>query len=153
MKKIIILLLFLSLINCKENKEIEKVEPEIQNPYVRLMPPGSANTGAFMEISNPSKQDLKLIGVSSDVANMVEIHNHISEDGMMKMRKVEFVPIPAGGKAVLKPGSFHVMLMGLKNDLQEKQVIQIGLEFSNGLKKTIQAEVKKIDMEHQHSHP
>ena len=116
-------------------------------PYVRMAPPGMANTGAFMVLKNPNDKDHKLVKAESTVAKVVELHNHINEGGVMKMRPVKDVEIKAKGEAVLKPGSLHVMLIGLKQDLKEGDNVPITLTFEDGSSKKVEAPVRKIQTE------
>ena len=137
MKKTLFLLLFVTLPAFASTLKIT-------NPYVRLMPPTSPTTGAFMVIENTSAKEVKLIKAESDICNLVELHTHKMEDGVMKMREVKNMPIPAKGKTTLKPGSLHVMLIGLKNPLKLNQKVAIKLTFDNGEKVDVQAVVQKI---------
>ena len=116
-------------------------------PYVRMAPPGMANTGAFMVIKNADDKDHKLVKAESPVAKAVELHNHINEGGVMKMRPVKDVEIKAKGEAVLKPGSLHVMLIGLKQELKEGDNVSITLTFEDGSSKKVEAPVRKIQAE------
>lgn len=120
----------------------------ITEERVRLLPPSSPATGVFMTLTNASKQDRFLIKALSDRAKKVELHNHIMEGGMMKMREVEKIKIPAKGKVTLKPGGLHIMLIGLSKPLQEGEKIPLTLVFKDGLKKAIEPEVKKIKVQH-----
>jgi hypothetical protein len=151
MKKILLtFLILISIVACGK-KKIETKDPvetkgslEIENPYVRLLPPNTPNTGAFLKIKNTTGEDRKLISAESDICEKVELHTHIKNEKMMKMRKVENVPIPNNAGVELKPGSYHIMLMKLKKDLTEGQKVTIKLTFDNNTQKTIQAEVKKM---------
>ena len=66
----------------------------------------------FMEIQNSGPAD-SLLSAETPLAARTELHNHIHEDGVMKMRKVEAINVPAEGAAVLKSGSYHIMLFEL----------------------------------------
>lgn len=114
----------------------------IENPWVRHLP-GKMSTGAFMIIKNTNTLPVSVISASSDVANTVELHDHIKIDGMMKMSKVEKIEVPANGQAELKPGSLHVMLIDLKKELSPGQVVDIKLGFSNGTQIEVKAPVTK----------
>lgn len=114
--------------------------------YVRLLPPSAKTTGAFMTLMNHGEKDLELVKAESDVANKVELHNHIKVDGMMKMREVESIAVKKHGMVELKPGSYHVMLIGLKKPLKEGQVVKITLHFSDKSTLEVKAPVKKVKM-------
>ena len=88
------------------------------------------NGAAYMLITNGTAQDDELIGASSDVANAVEIHlSQMGADGVMQMIKQESVAIDSGEALELKPGSYHVMLIGLKQDLKVGESITLTLHF------------------------
>ncbi|WP_159104381.1 copper chaperone PCu(A)C [Sneathiella glossodoripedis] len=88
--------------------------------------------GAFMTLNNKSTSDDILLSASSDVAKRVEIHTTKTVDGVMKMIEMEEgVVVPASGSLVLKPGSYHVMLMGLKHPLKEGDTFAIRLKFKH----------------------
>lgn len=119
---------------------------KVESPHVRLLPPMQKATGAFMKITNTSDKAVKLISAASDVSKIVELHTHVKEGGMMKMRQVKDIVIPAHGVTMLKPGSFHIMLIELKKPLRLNQMVDIELSFDNGEKVAVKAPVKKIKM-------
>lgn len=94
---------------------------------------GSGNGAAFLVIVNPGTEDDTLISGSSDVASVVEIHEtSMTEDGVMQMRQVEGgIPIPAGGAVTLRPGGYHVMFIGLNQDLVLDEAFEVTLTFEN----------------------
>lgn len=116
----------------------------VHDAYIRLLPPTAKTTGAFLELMNHSDKDIKLLKAESDFASKVEIHNHIEKDGMMKMVEVPFLIIPAGKTVAMRPGSYHIMLIGLKESLKEGQVAKIKLTFDDKSTQTIEAKVQKI---------
>jgi copper(I)-binding protein len=117
----------------------------IEDAYVRATPPNTQNSAAFMVIHNTLNKDVKLVSASSDIAQRVELHEHIHEDGMMKMRQVEEISIQSEQKVALKPGGYHVMFLGLKEALKEGNSVQFSLYFDNGDKIMIDAPIKKIN--------
>ena len=62
----------------------------------------------------------------------------------MRMRKIDKIELPAGGEVTLQPGGLHVMLLGLKQDLNEGERISVTLKFSDGSSKTIEAPVRMV---------
>ena len=72
--------------------------------YVRLLPPGSPNTAAFMVLKNDADKPVKLVAAASPAAGRAELHTHLHENGVMKMRQVESIEIPAKGEVALQPG-------------------------------------------------
>lgn len=116
----------------------------IDAPYVREVPPGQMNSASFLTLKNATDKEIALIKATSDVAKHVELHEHVHGNGMMKMRQVAKIIIPAHGETVLKPGGYHVMLIGLTRKIKAGDMIELELEFDNGDKHPVKAEVKKI---------
>lgn len=121
-------------------------EVTISDAYVRAVPPGQPNSASFMQVKNTSKVPHALVGGSSPAAKVVELHTHTMEGGMMRMRQVEKIDIPAGGSVSLQPGGFHVMLIGLKQQLVPGQEIPLTLKYEDGSEVTVNAPVKKLEM-------
>jgi len=124
----------------------QAAEITVGDPYARAVPPGQPNSAVFMTLANASKQDRALVGAESTAAGVVELHTHVNEDGMMKMRKIDKIAIPAGQTVALKPGGLHVMLIGLKENLEPGKEVHMNLLFDNGTKEHIMAPVRKIEM-------
>jgi len=115
----------------------------VHAPYVRLMPPGIKTTGSFMLIRNDGNDDRRLVRADSPAARIVELHTHLNENGVMKMRAVPHIEVKAHGQTELKPGSFHVMLIDLTAPLNEGDKVPITLKFDDGSTLAIEAPVKK----------
>lgn len=113
----------------------------VQDPYVRLAPPNAPATGAFMVIKNGGDKDVKVVKADNPASKTTELHNHINDNGVMKMRPVPSIDLKAGGEAVLKPGGLHVMLIGLKAPMNEGDVVPITLTFDDGSSKQVDAKV------------
>jgi hypothetical protein len=101
-----------------------------------------ANSAVFMVIENRSSQAVRLIAAESEVANAVEIHLSQMEGDVMVMRQVEAVEIPARGMVELKPGSYHIMLIGIRRDLNPGDMVELSLQFKHTPTESIQAEVR-----------
>ncbi len=114
---------------------------DIQNPWARASA-GPAKAGAaFMDIKSGGAAD-RVVGASADVAEAVELHTHIRDGDVMKMRRVEAIDVPAGGMTRLEPGGLHVMFMGLTAPLEEGQSFPLTLSFENAGDITVDVEVK-----------
>jgi copper(I)-binding protein len=122
-------------------------EVAIGDPYVRAVPPGQANSAVFMSLENRSDQDQALVAAESDVSEIVELHTHIEEGGMMRMRQIEKIDVPAGETVILQPGGLHVMLIGLQQALEPGQTIDLTLVFEDGSRMPVQAPVRRIEMQ------
>lgn len=114
----------------------------VVDPYVRMVPQGVPTTGAFMLIKNTGNTDRKLLRVDSSAAKTVELHNHINDNGVMKMRQVRELEIKAKGQTELKPGSYHVMMIDLRQALQEGEKVPLTLSFDDGSSEKVEAVVR-----------
>ena len=123
----------------------------VHAPMVRMVPPGQTVSAAFMILHNHGMQERTVIAVHSDVADAVELHNHIVEDGMMKMRRVDAIVVPGHAEVVLKPGGLHIMLIGLARNLEAGKNVTLELEFADGERLSFQASVQRVSKEHDHS--
>ena len=117
---------------------------EVSNPYVRMVPPNAPATAAFMELKNTSGKDHALVSAKAYINKTTELHNHIHDNGVMRMRQVQKIDLPAGQSTALKPGGFHIMLIGLDAPVEKDQKIKIDLTFDDGSTKTIEAKGRPL---------
>lgn len=90
---------------------------EIAHVWAR---PSTGKTGAaYFDIANAGKADDALIGVETDAAAKVQIHDMTMDGNVMRMRKIDRVPVAAGQTVKIAPGGLHIMLIGLKAPLTE----------------------------------
>ena len=107
------------------------------------------NSSAYLSIHNHSPNNDYLIDAKTNVAAITSIHNHINDKGIMKMRAVKQIAIPANGSIKLQPGGFHIMLMGLKKPLREGDKFDLTLIFKKAGTVLCSVLVKKMHaMEH-----
>lgn len=102
---------------------------QISSPWVRATPKGSKVGAGYLTITNKGPQPERLIGGSAVVASRFEVHATVTENGVAQMRQVEALEIKPGETVELKPGGMHVMLMGLKQPLQQGQTVKGTLVF------------------------
>lgn len=103
---------------------------EVKDAWVRTAVPGQSATGAFMKVT--AKDGAKLVGVSSPVAGVTEVHEMKMEGDVMKMRALAGgLDLPAGKSVELKPGGIHVMLMDLKAPLAKDSTVPLTLVFKD----------------------
>lgn len=94
-----------------------------------------------MTLTNASAVPYALTAVSFNAAGLVEIHETSKHGGMMQMRRISQIDIPANGSVELKPGSYHVMLMELEKELTAGTTETLTLTFSDKSQKTVEASV------------
>ena len=120
----------------------EKIK--IVDPWMRVGAEGQA-TGLFFKIDNNSDEADTLYKVEFEPAGLVQIHEtYDAGDDMMGMREVGKIVIPAKSTFELKPGSYHVMLMKLKQDIKKGYVGDVALYFKNAGKIIIKVEAKEM---------
>ena len=104
----------------------------VMDPYARASRPGAPTGAVFMTLHNMGDTDDRLIGASTPVAQVTQIHTHIDDNGIMKMREIEGgLPVAAGQMHELARGGDHVMLMGVTEDLVQGETIPLTLIFEN----------------------
>lgn len=129
---------------------------EVSDAWVRATT-GSTDasmTGAFMQISNKGDSAVRLVGATSPVARMVQVHTMVMQDGKMVMQELEGgLEVKAGSHAHLRPGGNHMMLMGLTEPLAAGDEVALSLEFSDGPRQDLTAPVKQFTEEEDHYDP
>jgi copper(I)-binding protein len=103
----------------------------IQEVWARATAPGAPAGAAYMTLSALGEEGDRLIRASSPIADLVNLHSTQLDDGIMRMVGVPIIEVPAGGTTVLEPGSFHVMMLGLQQQLVEGEQIPLSLEFEH----------------------
>jgi hypothetical protein len=113
----------------------------VVDAYVRLGPPNALATAAYMTLKNTSDTGIRLVKARNPVSRVTELHTHVNENGMMKMRPVASIDIRPGEQAVLQPGGLHVMLIDLTIPLREGDLIPLTLYFDDGSSLQVEARV------------
>jgi periplasmic copper chaperone A len=116
---------------------------------------GAATTGAAYVTLMGGTQPDRLTGVSTDAAKTAEVHESFTDNGVMKMRPVAGLPIPAGKTVSLTPGGYHVMLFDLKKPLVAGERFPLTLQFEHAAPITVNVEVRALGKgapaaDHQH---
>ena len=129
----------------------------VKDAWVRATVAQQKATGAFMQVQ--SAQDAKLVGAQSPVAAVVEVHEMAMDGGVMKMRAVPSLTLPAGKAVELKPGGYHVMLMDLKGQIKDGDSVPVTLvvEGKDGKRQNIELKapartMTQPAMKHDHGH-
>jgi len=134
---------------------------QVKDAWVRATVAQQHATGAFMTLQSTS--DSKLVRAMSPVSEHVEIHEMALQDNVMKMRQVPVITLPAGQPVALKPGGYHIMLIGLKQQVRAGEQVPLTLEFEHGdggvQRIDVQAPVRPLtgkpveQGQHGHAHP
>jgi copper(I)-binding protein len=112
--------------------------------FVREVPPGSPATAAFMTLQNTSDAPVRLIAADNDLTAHSELHNHVDVDGVMQMRQIEHIDVPAKGDVTLAPGGLHLMLIGLQGAVHKGDQVALTLTFDNGETLELTAPVRPV---------
>ena len=131
----------------------DTAEIVVTDAWARPSPAMASAGAAYMTIRNNGTATDALVGASSPAATTVEVHETVvmgspapgasGDGGMMGMQPVKRLEIPAGGSVELKPGSYHIMLIGLKQDLKAGETIEITLTFEKAGEFSLSVPVKE----------
>ena len=114
---------------------------EIEHPWAR--PSAMANGAVYMELENKGGAPDKLVSASTPAAAKAELHTHLMENGIARMRPVEAIEVTPGSATVLRPGGLHIMLTGLKAPLKDGDSIALTLTFEKAGKVEVTVPVQK----------
>jgi periplasmic copper chaperone A len=128
--RLLILTLFFSLLAaCAPTKPVVSSNGiEIYAPMVTAAKTGAV-AGAFMTIKNDASETDRLVGATCEAAMMTQVHETVMKGDVMNMNEVADIEVPAGQMLELKHGSYHIMLMDLKQDLKAGDTITVTLKF------------------------
>ena len=129
MKKFSLLIVLLVMMNAVTAAPKELT---VSNAWIRLMPAIAKNTAAYFTITNPSSKDVQLTEITTSASEKSTLHEMVMEDGMMHMRKMTKVTIPAGESVSFTPGGMHLMLVGLKEKLETDKALNFQFIFAGG---------------------
>jgi copper(I)-binding protein len=113
----------------------------IGHPWARAALAG-ANGAAYMTLRNTGRDADRLLVASTPMARTVELHTHIRDGDVMRMRPVPDIPVPAGQTVRLRPGGLHVMLIGLTEPLRQGTTVPLTLRFERAGETTVQLEIQ-----------
>ncbi|MEN2427405.1 copper chaperone PCu(A)C [Chromobacterium vaccinii] len=123
----------------------------IGHPWSRAMPATSQTGGVYLSLENQGKAEDKLVSASTPRADRAELHTHVNDNGVMRMRKVEGgVAIAPGQTVKFAPGSYHIMLMGLKQPLKAGDRFPLTLGFEKAGQVEVQVVVQDGVDDHAH---
>lgn len=139
MKTIIFVLLLITSLN------LYAADLKITDAKIRLVPPTSTVSALFMKVENKSNEKISITSIESNLAEKVELHNMIMEDGSMQMRPVDKIVLNAKSSTELKRGGLHVMFINLKKPLKEGETHSLKINLSNKKQQIFEAKVQTID--------
>lgn len=114
----------------------------VDDPFARASAGGAKVGAVFMTLKNSGPAADALVQAESPVAARAELHTHIREGDIIRMRPVEAIDVPAGGTVSLQPGGLHVMLIDLRQPLRQGEAFPLTLTLAKAGKMTIQVPVR-----------
>lgn len=115
---------------------------EVKDAWARATPGKAENGAAYLTIVAPAGD--RLTGAETPVADKAELHEMKMEGGIMKMRPLTGLDLPAGQPVSLKPGAVHIMLTGLKQPLHAGDSFPLTLDFAKAGKRQVSVPVEKM---------
>lgn len=113
---------------------------QVEAAWTRATAPGQ--DAASLDLAITSKQPAILLGVSSAASRTVEMHSMTHGDGMMKMREVKMIELPAGKRVSLGESGYHLMLVGLKAPLKAGETISLTLAIKLANERVVKVEAR-----------
>jgi periplasmic copper chaperone A len=110
--------------------EFDAGELHIEHPWSRALPAVAKTGAAYLVIANHGDNADTLLGADTPVAGKVEMHEHVHQDGLMKMQQVEDLPIAAGESLTFQPGGYHLMLFNLTQPMNAGDKFPLTLHFA-----------------------
>jgi copper(I)-binding protein len=103
----------------------------IRDPRTKAVKEGQ-NAGVWMRLENRLKTGVRIVRVTSDIAKNLELHTHIKDGDIVRMRPINAIGIPAEGAVDLKCGGLHIMLISVAKDIEGGDTFPITLHFDQG---------------------
>lgn len=134
-------LLVASLLTVASTIALAQTQVEVKDAWVRATVQQQKTTGAFMQLT--ARQDAHLVEVRAPIAGTVEIHQMSMENNIMRMRTVSGIDLPAGKAVEFKPGGYHIMLINLKQQIKDGDLVPVTLvvEGKDKKRQTIELQV------------
>lgn len=117
-------------------------EIEIDHPWARATADGVQNGAAYLVLENDGKAVDRLMSATSPAAAKVELHTHINDNGVMRMREVNAIDLAPDAKVKLAPGGLHLMLLGLTEPLRKGKAFPLTLTFEKAGAVTVEVAVQ-----------
>ncbi|RUO75159.1 copper chaperone PCu(A)C [Idiomarina seosinensis] len=116
---------------------------QVTSSWARASIPGAANGAAYVSMNNQASKAKTITGITSNVSDKTELHEHVHEQGMMKMIHVPELEIAPGESLTMKPGGYHIMLFNLQQPLTSGEQITLTFKFSDGNSQDVSIDVRK----------
>lgn len=114
----------------------------VTDAWARAGAPAARAGAAFLTVTNGGAEADRLMAAKTPVAERAELHTHLLDNGVMKMREVDAIEVAPGSPVVLRPGGLHVMLLGLKQPLTVGTRFPVTLTFAKSGEVTVEVTVQ-----------
>ncbi|MGH7885311.1 MAG: copper chaperone PCu(A)C [Thermodesulfobacteriota bacterium] len=142
-KLIFFLLPFTFLLGCSPNTDENNNKITVKDVWIREVLPGSDITAGYMTIMNHGNVDDTLIDIKCGCSEKVELHTTtIDSNDVARMKMIKNIKISSGETLELSPGSYHLMIMGIKNSMKEKDKVTFELNFQKQGKVIVDASIR-----------
>jgi len=131
----------LLLVSCAP-KKTEPPQISISGAWSRATVAGQSSAAAYLRIANGGGGDDKLVKVSTPIGQAT-LHSTTMDNGVMRMRPVEQLSVPAHSQVELKPGGMHIMILGVKRPLAAGSSFQLNLNFEHSGERTVTVAVRR----------
>ena len=126
---------------CSKSSDLN-VELQVEQAHMFAMPPSQRAGAVYLRLINHTDRDLTLLDAKTPIAGRVEVHTTVHEDGMMMMRPVKHLKVPANNSLEFKPSGYHLMLMDISSQPAQAQAFPLTLEFDGPLSIEVEVLVK-----------
>jgi len=113
----------------------------VDQAWIRLNPGGEGPAAGYMRIHG-GEEPVKLLRVTSEGAMRIELHESVQENGMMKMKPLESVDVPAKGEVKFAPGGKHLMIFDINPAMRESGKLSMTMLFSDGQRLIVDAPIQ-----------
>ena len=122
--------------------EADSATTTIENIWARPTRANGGVTAVYMDIKNPSDKARTLVKVTSPIGHAM-IHQSVSDGKLVRMQHLDKLSIPAKSSVYLKPGSYHVMITGIKQPLKVGDQVKLSLAFEDAVNLEVSARVQE----------
>ena len=117
----------------------------VRDAWISEAPPGIQSLAGYFVIENHGSRPVALTGGSSPAFGRIMVHRSVTEQGMSSMQHLDRLEIPAGGKVVFEPTTYHLMLMTPARPLKAGDSVEIRLSFEGGMQLPVKFTVRRAD--------
>jgi periplasmic copper chaperone A len=109
--------------------------------WARARIPQARAGAAYLNLTNTGSAPDQLVSAASPVADVVEVHRHVHDNGVMRMEHLQTLALPAGETVTFEPGGLHLMLIGLQRHLKEGELFPLTLTFATAAPVTVSVNI------------